>query len=87
MIIKEDDFIIEKIEDQNFYNLSFNTTVKKKDGSEESKYKIVAYGIPFHSCIEKIVDYRMRQKEGEYTVAEYVELYEQEVKKIGDLFE
>lgn len=87
MKIKEEDFMIEKIQDQNFFNLSFNTTVKKKDGTEVSEYKIIAYGIPFDTCIKKIVDYRMRSKEGECTVKEYVKLYKQEVNKIGNLFE
>lgn len=87
MKIKEEDFIIEKIQDQNFFNLSFNTIVKKKDGTEKSEYKIIAYGIPFNTCIKKIVDYRMRSKEGECTIKEYVKLYEQEVNKIGNLFE
>lgn len=87
MIIKEQDFIIEKLDDLSFYNLSFSTVVNKGKEDERTEYKVVSYGIPFHTCIEMIVDYRMKNVEKELSLKEYVEKYKEEVNKIGELFE
>lgn len=87
MTIKEQDFMIEKIPDMNFYNLSFSTVVNQGKDNERIEYKVVAYGIPFHTCIETIVDRRMRDITEEMTIKEYVNRYKEEVNKIGNLFE
>lgn len=85
MIIKQNDFVIETSKNGNFFDLSFNVTTKKKDGTEEQELKVVAYGIPLDTCIKRVVDYNMRKLEGEYTFKEVVNLYKQNVKKLEDL--
>lgn len=78
---------IEKIEDAPFYNLSLLTTINAGTEKERTEFKIVGYGMPFDSCIKRIVDYQLQTLEGEYTIKEYLEKYEELVEIISNEFE
>lgn len=87
MLIEGKGFKMEKLKDAPFYNLSILNIVNKGTDKEREEYKIVSYGIPFDVCIKVIVDHKMRQLEGIYTVKEYIEKYEQFINEIGDEIE
>jgi hypothetical protein len=78
---------IEKLEDAPFYNLSLLTTINAGTEKERTEFKIVGYGMPFDSCIKRIVDYQLQTLEGEYTIKEYLEKYEEFVEIISNEFE
>lgn len=78
---------IEKIEDAPFYNLSLLTTINAGTEKERTEFKIVGYGMPFDVCIKRIVDYQLQTLEGEYTIKEYLEKYEELVEIISNEFE
>jgi len=87
MTIEGSFFKMEKIDDSAFYNLSLLTKINKDTDKERVEFKLVAYGIPFDSCIRKIVNYQLRELEGTYTIKEYIEKYEELVNIIGDEIE
>ncbi len=87
MVIEYGKFKMEKLEDAPFYNLSVLSVVNAGKENEREEFKIVGYGMPFDSCIKRIVDYEIKQIEGVYTIKEYVEKYEELVNKIGNEFE
>ena len=85
MIIKHEDFIIEKSKSGNFYDLSFETIIKKKDGTEEKEFKVVGHGMPIDTCLKKIVDRRMRNLTGEYTINDIIKIYKENVEYLKQL--
>lgn len=87
MIIQGNGYKMEKLADAKFFNLSIVTTVNKGKDSERSDYKIIGYGIPFDICIKYVVDYRMRELEGEISVREYVEKFKDFVDIMDEDFE
>lgn len=87
MVIEYGKFKMEKLEDAPFYNLSVLSVVNAGKENEREEFKIIGYGMPFDSCIKRIVDYEINQIEGIYTIKEYVEKYEELVNKIGNEFE
>lgn len=87
MIIQDQDFKIEKLKEGEFYNLSFLKIINKDKENEREEFEIVSYGIPIDLCIKKVVDYRLRDEEGEYTLQEYIERYKELVEDIGKLIE
>lgn len=87
MVIEYSKFKMEKIENAPFYNLSILSVVNAGKENEREEFKIIGYGIPFDSCIKRIVDYEINRIEGIYTIKEYVEKYEELVNKIGNEFE
>lgn len=87
MLIEGDFYRMEKIKDAPFYNLSMLTIINKGTDKERSEFKIVGYGMPFDSCIKRIIDYQMQSLEGIYTIKEYLEKYEELVNIIGNEIE
>ncbi len=87
MTIEGSFFKMEKIDDSAFYNLSLLSVINKDTDKERVEFKVVAYGIPFDSCIREIVNYQLRELEGTYTIKEYIEKYEELVNIIGDEIE
>lgn len=80
------DFKITKLKDSYFYNLEKMETINGKDGKRQ-EYKINSNGIPFHVCIEKIVDYELRNLDGVYTINEYLDIYKNLVNELSKAFE
>lgn len=87
MIITGKDYIIEKLGDSYFFNLKILTTINKGKDTERKDFKTVGYGIAFETCIQYIIDYRMREMEGELTVNEYFEKYKDFVEILEEDFE
>jgi hypothetical protein len=87
MIIQGKDYKIEKLENSEFYNLSLLSIINKGTDKEREEFKVISYGIPFDECIKKIVDYKLRQVDGTYTIKEYVDKYKDLVNEIGNEFE
>ena len=80
------DFKITKLKDSYFYNLEKMETINEKDGKRQ-EYKINSLGIPFHTCIEKIVDYELRNLDGVYTINEYLDIYKNLVNELSKAFD
>lgn len=87
MTIEGDFYKIEKLDDAPFYNLSILTKVNKGTDKEREEFKLIGYGMPFNTCIERIVDYQLKNLEGIYSVKEFLEKYKELVNKIGNEFE
>lgn len=87
MVIKGSFYEMKKLNDAPFYDLSVMTKVHEGSEKEREELKIVGYGIPFDSCINRLVDVKLREEVGEYTIPEYLEKYEEIVKLISKDFE
>lgn len=86
MTINYKGFRISKLKQGEFFDLEKLATINGKDG-ERQEYKILSYGIPFHRVIEKVVDYELQEYEGNYTIKEFLEIYERIVNDLADEFE
>lgn len=82
MEIKGTDYKMEKLVDVPFYNLSRLVTINKGTDKERQEYKVVGYGMPFKSCIERVVSSKLDELEGTYSVKEYLEVYKEAVQKL-----
>lgn len=82
-----DNFKIKKLKEVMFFDLSELITVNAGKDSERQEYQVISYGIPFESCIKQIVDHQLRNIEGEFTLKEFVELYDEKVREIAKHFE
>ncbi len=87
MVIEYGKFKMEKLEDLPFYNLSVLSVINAGKENEREEFKVIGYGMPFDSCIKRIVDYQMQSLEGTYTIKEYLEKYEELVNIIGNEIE
>ena len=85
MIIENKDYILEQIsKDSHFFDLTFPKVINKGKDNERKEMKLEAYGMPFDSCIKKIVDFRFRNLEGEFTLEEAIEKYSEFVSDIEE---
>lgn len=87
MIIEDQDFKIEKIKSGEFYNLSFLKIINEGKENERKEFEIVGYGMPIDKCIKRVVDYRLRDESGNYTIKEYLDRYKDIVEDIAKLIE
>lgn len=85
MTIIGPNFKIESCKEGDFFNLSFLTIVNKDKEDEREEYKISSYGIPFNTCLERIAYKKLDTIEGNYSVDEFLDLYEEIVNDIGKL--
>ena len=79
MKIVEDDFELEQVDETSiFWDLKVLKTVKKKDGTIESKLGDPMYGLPLESAIKRIASVRMHRKHPEaIAMKQYLEEYKQ----------
>lgn len=87
IVIEGKGYKMEKIIDSAFYNLSLLKKVNAGKENEREEFKIVSYGIPFETCIKQIVDYRLRNMEGVFTIREYLDYYKELVDELDKDFE
>lgn len=87
MIIEDQDFRIEKLKDCEFYDLSFLKIINEGKDNEREEFQVVAHGLPIDNCIKRVIDYRMRDEEGVYTLSEYLEKYKELVDEFAKLIE
>ncbi len=86
MVVEGKGYKMEKLTDASFYNLSILTKVNADTDKEREEYKIVGYGMTFPDCLQRIVDFRLNQMDGIYSLKEFIDIYEEIVNEIGKDF-
>lgn len=87
LVIKDSDFEMVQVKTSPFFNLSILTPVNEGKENERSEMKLFGYGMTFEDCLREVVSLKLSRMEGTFTVSQYVELYEKEVKEIEKLVE
>jgi hypothetical protein len=85
IIIKDLDFEMEQVKSTPFFNLKLPTIVNEGKDNERLDMKIDGYGMPFETCIQKIVSLKLSKVDKTYTAVEYMDAYTTEVNKLIDL--
>lgn len=86
IIVKGKEFeMVQSSETGPFFDLSLLVKVNEGKDNERSEMKLVAYGLPFESCMQKIVGIKMADKDGVYTVAEFIAKYKSVVDEVSKL--
>jgi hypothetical protein len=85
IIIKDLDFEMEQVKSTPFFNLKLPTIVNEGKENERIDMKINGYGMPFETCIQKIVSLKLAKIDETYTAGEYMEAYVAETEKLTDL--
>lgn len=85
IIIKDLDFEMEQVKSTPFFNLKLPTVVNEGKENERIDMKIGGYGMPFETCIQKIVSLKLAKIDETYTAQEYMEAYIAETNKLTDL--
>ena len=84
IVIKDLDFEMEQIKSTPFFNLKLPTIVNEGKDNERTELKIDGYGMPFESCIQRIVSLKLAKLDKTYTVAQYVNVYAKMVDELYD---
>ena len=87
MIIKGSFYELRKMTDAPFYDLYVPKVVNKGKDTERVDMAAIGYGMPFSSCIRKLVEMKMNDDNNVYTVLEYIERYEELVTELSKDFE
>lgn len=87
LVIKDSDFEMVQVKTSPFFNLSILTPVNEGKENERSEMKLSGYGMTFEDCLREVISLKLSRMEGTFTVSQYVELYEKEVKEIEKLVE
>lgn len=88
MIIQEDDFRAEQINDSSiFWDLNLLKTKKKRDGTIVEELGDTIYGLPLDSVMKRIVANRIarKNKDGAITMKQYLDEWKQEMIKLSNL--
>ena len=86
MVIEEHDFKLTLCgECSNLWDLELLKTIKPKGGEIRQEFKNVGYGIPFESCIKRIMNYRLSEQRDSYDLKSYLEEYKSQLAKIKNL--
>jgi len=85
IIIKDLDFEMEQVKSTPFFNLKLPTIVNEGKENERIDMKIDGYGMPFETCIQKIVSFKLAKLTGTFKAVEYMDMYTAEVDKLIDL--
>ena len=85
ILIKDADFEMEQVKNLPFFDLSMLVKINEGKENERTEMKLVAYAMPFEQCIKEIISHRLCQPDKEYTIAQYIHDYEEEVNKICSL--
>lgn len=84
IVIEDANFRMEQVSGP-FFNLSFLSKINAGTEKEREEMKLVDYGLPFETCLKRIVSLEMSKEEGPFTVSEYIEKYKQIVNKMSSL--
>lgn len=84
MKIEEADFLMENEQGQ-LWDLSLLHTVRPKGKPERQELQLVGYGIPFEGCLERIINFRIANKQDTLPLKEYLRQYKEERDKLSNL--
>ena len=83
--IKGDDFEMAQNDDGPFFDLSKQVVINAGKENERKEMKVIAYGLPFESCIKAIVSFRINKEDKEVSLSEYIKIYAEAVNEIQKL--
>ena len=78
MIIQEEDFILENVEESDCWDI-------KVPGTKSNPWKLAAYGVPLRYALEKLVHIRLANKQDVYTLKTFLAAYREERVKLFKL--
>ena len=87
MVIEENDFrITSSDEGSPVWDLELLYVIKPRKGESRKEFKNAGYGMLLESCIKRIINFRISNKQGEkaMTMKQYLEMYRLENKLIRD---
>ena len=90
MIIEEKDFrLIPIAEGSSMFDIEVLHTVKPRGGEPRDEFQNIAYGVPFASAIQRVVNYRIQKKHEDETInlQQYIQEYKSIVEEIEKLCE
>ena len=85
IVIKTEEFEMVQVHTGPFFNFSALTTINAGKETERKEMKLVAYGLPFETCMKQIVGMEMAKEKGEMSAREYIEKYKNAVEKVSKL--
>lgn len=77
-----DDFKMEQVGTTPFFNLKIPTIVNKGKDTERIDMKIDGYGMPFETCLLKVIHKRLGELDITCTATEYIDLCIKEIDKL-----
>ena len=80
--IKEKEFEMVQVSGP-FFDLYMLVKINAGKENEREEMKLMDYGIPFDTCLKKIINYKIPDKD--YTIAEYVEAYTKATQELASL--
>lgn len=87
LIIEGPDFRMEQNKSTPFFDLEMIAIINKGKEKERSELKIIGYSMPFESCLQHIVSYRMAELDETFNISEYLIAYQKEVENLQNLIE
>lgn len=84
MVIEEQDFRLTYITGC-LWDLELLQTIKPKSKPERQEFQIEGYGIPMENCIQRIIHYRLNEKQETYSLKEFLDNYKLELNKLSNL--
>lgn len=87
IILKDLDFEMEQVKKTPFFDLKMQTVINAGKANERTEMKLVGYGMPFETCIEHVVSYKLNSLDKTFSIVEYIIEYEKIVKSLLELAE
>lgn len=69
------------------FDLKMATVINEGKPNERTEMKVVGYGIPFESCLQLIISYRLHKENRVYSILEYIDAFNKETDKISKLIQ
>jgi hypothetical protein len=82
IIIEGEGFKMEQVKNSPFFDLYILTANHEATEKERLDLKLEGYGMTFEACMKRIISFRLSQLDIICSVSEYIDLYENEVKKV-----
>ena len=87
LVIREEQFeMVQTSKSGPFFDLSVPTVINAGKDNERTELKLIGHGLPFEVCIKHITGLKMADKDGVYTVQQYIERYKEVVNEVSKLF-
>lgn len=87
IVIKDQDFEMEQYKNTPHFDLKMNAVVNEGKPNQRTEMKVVGYGIPFESCLQLVISYRLHQEDKVYSILEYIDAFNKEADKISKLIQ
>jgi len=85
IVIKDFDFEMEQVKNTPFFDLKVQTVINAGKEKERTEMKLVGHGMPFETCIEHIVSYKLGTLDETFSIKEYIAKHTEIVNSILEL--